>query len=348
MDTLTPREIIAAADHIGPLADELAPMGLSSATAAELDAIVAAAVAAGWQRPGTEVSAETVAVAADGARVHYLEGRSRSGVAVTGCGIGLTGKVVVAAGVAGCRACIEADERKLEQQLADEAVARAEAIVEAAIEAEIAAQLDTDPELEAAFYAAAEARLAAEVEAAFEDTLTAERAEADKQTRRTLLVTQCSKTKLTHATAARELYRGTLSTMGIAAADVIERAHRNTSTAILSALHGLLDPAEVIRPYDVTWGDARAITPAEIADQLVELGVQRVVALTSNAYAAALEVACELAGVELVHALAGCRGIFEQRGRLSRYRRSAGISSPYADADLPDLGLVTAGPLASR
>jgi len=295
----------------------------------------------------TSTPRETLAVARTGAVVHYLKSYSRSGVPVTECGIGLTGGTVVEPGVAECRACVEADERALEQQLADEALERAEAIVEAALEAEIAAQLDVDPALEAEFYAQAERAIAAEVEAAFEQQLVDERTEAERGTRRTLLVTQCSKTKLEHATVARELYRGTLSTMGLAAATAIEHSHRNVSTAILSALHGLVDPDKVLRPYDVTWGSSRAITAAEVADQLTALGVQRVVALTSNAYAAVLEAACEIAGVELLHALAGCRGIFEQRGRLSSYRRSAGISSRF-ERELPDLGLVHAGPLASR
>lgn len=47
--TLTPAEYISAADHIGPLADELTgPGGLSGATSEQLEAIVSAARATGW------------------------------------------------------------------------------------------------------------------------------------------------------------------------------------------------------------------------------------------------------------------------------------------------------------
>lgn len=209
-------------------------------------------------------------------------------------------------------------------------------------EAAVAALVTSDPAERAVLEA-----FAARLDALPTDDQLVESFDADDEPAHTLLVVPCSKTKLEHATVARELYRGTLTRMGLTAAAVIERGHLNVSTAILSALHGITDLDAVVAPYDVTWGDTRAISATEIAAQLTAAGVQRVVALTPNRYTDALEAACEIAGVELVAALRGCRGIFEQRGRLADYRRSGGISSHYT-RELPELGLVHAGPVASR
>lgn len=193
----------------------------------------------------------------------------------------------------------------------------------------------TDEQLELEAIAAHDAEVAAYVEAQIE----AAYVEAPEPAPRTLLVVPCSGAKLDRPAPAGELYRGTLTTMGLAAARRIEHGHVNVTTSILSALHGLLDLEAVVEPYDLKMNEPGSITAEQLAGQLVEAGVQRVVAFTPNTYTAALEAACEVAGVELVAPLAGCRGIGEQRGRLASYRRSGGISSQYA-GDLADLGLV--------
>lgn len=149
----------------------------------------------------------------------------------------------------------------------------------------------------------------------------------------TLLVVPCSGAKLEQPAPARELYRGTLTTMGLAACSVVEGSaeygtgHAGTRTLILSALHGLLDLDTVVAPYDVRMGASESISTAELANQLRATGATRLVALTPNAYTNALRAACELAGVELVAALEGCRGIGDQRGRLAQLRRSGGYGA---------------------
>jgi hypothetical protein len=151
----------------------------------------------------------------------------------------------------------------------------------------------------------------------------------------TLLVVPCSGAKLDTPAPARELYRGTLTTMGLAACSVIEGSaefitgHAGTQTMILSALHGLLELDTVVAPYDVTMGGSGAITAEQLALQLVRTGATRVVALTPNRYTDALAAACELAGVQLVRAFDGCRGIGDQRGRLAQLRRSGGYGTTW-------------------
>jgi hypothetical protein len=158
----------------------------------------------------------------------------------------------------------------------------------------------------------------------------------------TVLVVPCSGKKLDHAAPARELYRGTLTTMGLAAAASIAQAHVGTSTLILSALHGLLDPELVVAPYDLRMGDPGSVDTDTLADQLQQAGATRVVALTPGTYTAALAAACEAAGLELVAPLAGSRGIGEQRGRLAQLRRGAGLGRPGQPGGSPvDLGLET-------
>lgn len=149
----------------------------------------------------------------------------------------------------------------------------------------------------------------------------------------TLLVVPCSGVKLDTPAPAGQLYRGTLATMGLAACAVIVRdpedpnpraGHVGARTMILSALHGLIDPDRVLEPYDVRMGDVASITTAQLADQLRATGARRVVAFTPSAYTQALQAACDLAGLELVAAFAGLRGIGEQRGLLAALRRSGG------------------------
>ena len=149
----------------------------------------------------------------------------------------------------------------------------------------------------------------------------------------TLLVVPCSGAKLEQPAPARDLYRGTLTTMGLAACSVVEGSaehgtgHAGVRTMILSALHGLLDLDTVVAPYDVRMGASESISTAELANQLRATGATRLVALTPNAYTNALRAACELAGVQLVAALEGCRGIGDQRGRLAQLRRSGGYGA---------------------
>ncbi|AGK86235.1 hypothetical protein DNAIII_0054 [Mycobacterium phage DNAIII] len=88
---------------------------------------------------------------------------------------------------------------------------------------------------------------------------------------------------------------------------------------ILSALHGLVDPADVLAPYDVKMGDPGSIQPAAIADQLRRIRPTTITTLLPRAYAQALDVAAELAGAgDLVDLYADAPGIGYQRGVAAR------------------------------
>jgi hypothetical protein len=134
----------------------------------------------------------------------------------------------------------------------------------------------------------------------------------------TLVVVNCTAAKADEPRPAGELYLGASYLFARGAADALAARTPGARVVILSALHGLLELDAVVAPYDVTFGDAGAITVDRLAAQLA--GVTRVVALTPNRYTAALAAAADAAGVALEVPLAGCRGIGEQRGRLARIR----------------------------
>jgi hypothetical protein len=133
-----------------------------------------------------------------------------------------------------------------------------------------------------------------------------------------VVVVPCSGAKLDEPAPAGDLYLGSLHRLARQAASTVAGA--TGEIRILSALHGLVPLDRVIAPYDVTIGDAGAVDPAIVAEQLVEAGVTRVVALTPNRYTQLLVDAADLAGITVDAPLVGSRGIGEQRGRLARLR----------------------------
>lgn len=154
-----------------------------------------------------------------------------------------------------------------------------------------------------------------------------------------LVVVPCGRAKLDHAAPAGRLYVGGLHRLARQAAETIA-AGIGGRVVILSALHGLVDLAQELEPYDVTIGDADAIEPARLAAQLAELAPSRVVALTPNAYTAALLAAADAHAVPLVAPLAGSRGLPEQRGRLAALRDGR------RDVDAPPTPAAPLEPLA--
>lgn len=144
-------------------------------------------------------------------------------------------------------------------------------------------------------------------------------ADVDEHLADELVVVTCTGPKLDQPAPAGRLYTGASHKLPReAAAAIAERT--GARVAIVSALHGLLDLDQLVAPYEQQLGKPGAVEAATVAGQLRAAGVRRVVALTSNPYAALLAEAARLAGVELVAPLAGCRGIGEQRGRLARLR----------------------------
>lgn len=101
---------------------------------------------------------------------------------------------------------------------------------------------------------------------------------------RPLYLIACSATKLDHAAPARELYTGQAFRFAMAAA-------ADGEVFILSALHGLVHPSQVIEPYNVTLSELpaaeRAAWCARVAEQLEPYAGRRVIVLAGANYAAA-------------------------------------------------------------
>lgn len=128
-----------------------------------------------------------------------------------------------------------------------------------------------------------------------------------------IVVVPCGAQKLDEPAPAGQLYRSQHFQLVLRAASRLadEQAGR---VLILSALHGLVDPATVLDPYNVKMGDPESIAPAKIAEQLRAIRPTSVTALLPKAYRAALEAA----GADVVDLYANAPGIGYQRGVAAR------------------------------
>lgn len=105
-----------------------------------------------------------------------------------------------------------------------------------------------------------------------------------------IVLIACSKEKLDRPAPAREMYRGRVFRASVAYAEAL-----GAKWFVLSALHGVVAPDDVLEPYDVTLVGAdksRRITwAAMVADQLGERfpSDQRFVTLAGAEYAKGLE-----------------------------------------------------------
>lgn len=106
----------------------------------------------------------------------------------------------------------------------------------------------------------------------------------------TVVLIGCTKEKLDREAPARELYQGRLFTASVAYAEAI-----GARWFVLSALHGLVDPDQLIAPYDVTLVGANKpdlmTWAAMVSDQLGERlpDVKRFTVLAGAEYLKGLE-----------------------------------------------------------
>lgn len=129
-----------------------------------------------------------------------------------------------------------------------------------------------------------------------------------------LVVIPCSAVKGPAAAPARELYTGSYHRMCAAAAEALTT--RGGRVLILSARHGLIEPAQVLEPYEHRMGQLGDVTPEQLRAQAERLGVadaEQVVILAGRAYAQAARAVWPHARTPL----AGTRGIGHQRSRLA-------------------------------
>ena len=102
-----------------------------------------------------------------------------------------------------------------------------------------------------------------------------------------LYLIACSASKAPHACAARDLYRGDLFRKSV---EYVESLGERW--AVLSALHGIVQPGDVVAPYDTTMADLskfeRGAWADRVTDQLVKIDPDRIVALAGRNYRDAL------------------------------------------------------------
>lgn len=151
------------------------------------------------------------------------------------------------------------------------------------------------------------------------------------------VIVPCSAAKADHRGRPAELYTGSFFRHAHAAAEAITDLWR---IGVLSAKHGILRPNVSIDPYDCTWQSPDHATPALVAATAQSFRVDPrermpnspvllapVVLLLPNEYARrVLDV-----WPDAHWPLRGCRGVGEQRARLSAIRDHR---SPYLEADL--------------
>lgn len=146
-------------------------------------------------------------------------------------------------------------------------------------------------------------------------------------------VVPCAAKKADQATAARELYLTDNFALFLDAAEAEAEATARDLGAdvkvwILSAKHGLLDPDQVVAPYDVTMGDAEAVTVDQLAAQAVVRGLaygDEVYAMLPKAYRELLAAALAQLDVTVADMFeAAVRGIGDQRGVACKVTRLAG------------------------
>jgi hypothetical protein len=118
---------------------------------------------------------------------------------------------------------------------------------------------------------------------------------------RPLFVVACSSAKADAPAPAHQLYEGSLYRINLQAA-LAEAEGDLSRVRILSARWGLVPAAQLLAPYDTSWGDDAAVTAAELACQLAELvhsswaGHVELYLFGPQRYAAELLDAAELLG----------------------------------------------------
>jgi hypothetical protein len=139
-------------------------------------------------------------------------------------------------------------------------------------------------------------------------------------------VVPCGAAKLGSAAPARDLYTGSMFRHQLTAAEGEAAATArdmgvDTEVLILSALYGLVELHEVLEPYDVKMGDDRSIRVHQLAEQIVDHGIEygdQIYAMLPRAYLRVLAEAAELADQIAVHDVyEAAPGIGHQRGVAS-------------------------------
>ena len=141
----------------------------------------------------------------------------------------------------------------------------------------------------------------------------------------------CGAEKAEAASPARELYRGSAFQLQLVAAEAEAEATRrelgqDARVLILSALHGLVSPDEIVAPYDVRMDSGDSIPAAALAASAILQGItegDEIYSMVPKAYRARLAQASELIGVGVQDVYEAAPGIGYQRGVCSSLIRGA-------------------------
>jgi len=154
-------------------------------------------------------------------------------------------------------------------------------------------------------------------------------------TEHVLIVLACGSTKLDHPAPAESLYCSSHFALMLAAArseaaDTVRVCGGTASVAILSALHGLVDPMTVLKPYNLKMGQPGSVTATQLAAQLGRTPPDEIVAMLPSAYLRVLTEAVAtlneagLADITVLNAFESAPGIGYQRGVAASLLRTAG------------------------
>lgn len=110
--------------------------------------------------------------------------------------------------------------------------------------------------------------------------------------RQSLVLIPCAASKLSHPAPAGELYDSAHFRFTLRAAQARAKA-TGARVAILSAKHGLVDPATQLSPYDVTIGDPDVTSARVVAGQLAAWRIGHIEALLPARYLALARAAAE-------------------------------------------------------
>ncbi|WP_331757021.1 hypothetical protein OH782_41330 (plasmid) [Streptomyces sp. NBC_01544] len=132
-----------------------------------------------------------------------------------------------------------------------------------------------------------------------------------------VVVVPCSAAKLstTAPVPAADLYVGSFHRLCRRAAHAI--ASGTGTVLVLSAAHGFVTLDEPLAPYELRMGEPGSVQPDQLRAQAELLGLhhaRQLIALGGRAYVEAVAAVRP----DVLRPLAGCRGIGQQRHRLSR------------------------------
>jgi hypothetical protein len=133
----------------------------------------------------------------------------------------------------------------------------------------------------------------------------------------TIGIVSCGATKAAEPTEARHLYTSSTFRGALAAAEA-----QCDQVFIISALHGLISPDEIIEPYDVKMGDPGSITIEEIAAQARIFEGTDIYAFTPAAYFEIIDEAFRQHDIFVTPVFEATQGIGDQR-KVTRICRAA-------------------------